>query len=319
MPVEEYAARLAVARRLELATIAGDNRRKRLTVLSRYAAFWSEAVDKLQRFRQPASGGWAADVLYAQMMQTAAMSAVAGEAGNDALARALTERKAEFAQRHFDRRLADLDIGRASLAQVAESLSHLRRTAVAADVAKLSETDLTTLDSSLQTSARKLRTRIASLHEEPAGVSRRDALQRIRYELAMAAAHGSKQDRDAAGLTSNLNQAYQAAGSMFSAQQRSYPTGTASLADLTHAWRLREVTRERMREGKQDGVGKPFELQSQLKAELDRLLILAGSLADSRGRNSADILFVSGLSALEQWKTIQADRQAKAVQHREGH
>ena len=73
-----------------------------------------------------------------------------------------------------------------------------------------------------------------------------------------------------------------------------------------------------MREGEQDGVGKPLESQEQLKAELDRLLTFAGSLTDRRGRNSADILFVSSLSALEQWKTIQADRRATVKRHGEG-
>ena len=99
------------------------------------------------------------------------------------------------------------------------------------------------------------------------------------------------------------------------------PTGTASLADLTRAWQLRQFADQRIREGAAEAaaenVGEPSTSQVQSNAALDRLLTLAGSLTDRRGRNSADVLFISGLSALEQWKKTQAEAKAAAVQNGE--
>lgn len=304
LPVEDYAERLNGARELALAAIDADDRTARVAVMQKHAVMWEEAVERLRRFQQPASQGWDADLAYAQMMQATSQLNIAKATGNDAQGRAAIARRADFAQRQFEQRLADLDIGRATLAQLAESFSQFRQTAGDAATKELTVPDDARLDERLERAGGEVQTRVANLREQPAGVSRRDALQRIQYELSLTAADESVRHENEREVTSRTTDAYQAAARMSSTQQRVYPEGTATLADLTRSWRLRRDANERLRPD--DDQSRATAFDAEMKAELARLVSLAGTIADRRGRNEADVVFVRSLNVLTEWQAEEA-------------
>lgn len=296
MGLADYVDRLSVA--VSLNSAIAENAKSdavRIKALTQQAAALQDALDRLEKFNQPAAKGWAADVAYAQLLAARARVEL-NPPHSTATAQQSSLQIQQLALRQFEQRNADYHVGLAGLPEMSRAASYLGLPA--SDAAKANEGERGR-QIALMTEYRDRLSRYASktdaLSQRGAELGRDDKLSIAQFELArtsgvLAGLEGNK-SRAAAEFAKADRHAQQA----FDAQSRYHQHGTASLADLTLTWQL------------QDGLHQQMPLVGAKPAEGDRhganftlLNRMADQLKDKRGRNAADISMVHSLGALRE-------------------
>ena len=293
MSLPDYATQLAVATRIKTTLASRQNdesagivaQQQRIQLLRRAAA-------QLVRFRQPAAKGWASDVALARLLVADAQVDLATAGDNEAALTLANGQRQLLAQRHLHSRMADYEVGLASLPQLARAARYFVAPRpdgrLPADRSPAAERDAAGYRERLQA----IVSRTAELNRRGAGVGRVDHLLRAQAELQAAMLLLAPNDDDTARDT-----AISTVADAFDVQLRYQRTGTSSLFDVADQWWYRRTLRD------PGAVESPDETsleQNRLQRDLGTLVGLASDTRDMRGRAAADVSFVRALSVMEQ-------------------
>jgi hypothetical protein len=312
MSLNDYADQVASAVTIQT-TVAGmrENKADLKRAYQLQVELWDNATRRLQEFNQPASKGWAADLKYAELLKTDAEIALARNRNlRDDRMRllSLVEQRNELARQHFELRSQDLEVGLATLPQLARAASYL-------ELKNFGQENSTSENSSVSSVINSYRKTLKNvvvnqtqtLYERGAGLGRSDRLALAFSELARIEAEFDERSESVPSVSANLVKAENYARDAFETQLKYYQKGTASLGDLSRVWTIRHTIhsqRNRIDE-------KPYQkISPHLQSDLDRLKELADSTRDLRGRYVADVTYIRSLNTLVGLNELQSERQS---------
>ena len=297
MDLPSYATHLEVARQARL--IVADQRTNQ--AIARQAlrdefALWNEAVDRLRTFNQPASQGWAADLALATLLSQRTrlhqhlMDQRLTQKETAAEIDSLQQTIRTSAQRHFDLRLSDYQIGRSTALQMVHSARYLDERPVES---------LATLNAppfQLQSTA-ALSSRLSGIlnPELPRGIVLLTAVSPPESDLRTAEQY--RQILIAAVPRNDRQDQQQAIAAVESAGQRLFVeqldrvgTGTSALNDLLETWWAVQQS------AAIHNPNSDFALTQ--RDRLARIRQISDMTRDPRGRNAADMHFAQVLGSL---------------------
>lgn len=284
MPLADHLDQLSLATNLNLrlanATNQPDVQRDWQSQLVRQL---EGVAAQLERFQQPASAGWQADVFLARFGLANAQARLATMSGQREIAAAAQNRAAEFARKHWVTRLDDSSIGHASAMQIWRAASLLNK----------AEQQPAGTGREVLVQAIQATDRWSFLD---AGIGRGDLREALQYELARVDLQESKPGTTA--FDTNAQRAESLLVKLHATSMQFQSKGTASLYDVASTWRERSELHSFLQSAG-DGIV-PKTWQQRRESDLRSLKRLASNTADRRGRNAADATYVEVLSLAEQ-------------------
>lgn len=280
MPLEDHLEQLSVATNLNVRLAKATNQPdvERDWQAQQVRQLEGVAV-RLERFRQPASIGWQADVFLARFSLADAQARLAKSDGNPELAAAAQTRAAEFARQHWAKRLDDSGIGHASAMQVWRATSLLngaegRPAGTGRDVLKRA-VDATERWNFLG-----------------AGIGRKDLREAFEYELARVDLQESKPGSEA--FAAKAQRAETLLTHLHETTTQFQSKGTASLFDVATTWAERSELHSYLQSAGEGLVPKTW--KQRRESDLRSLQQLAKNTTDRRGRHAADTTYVEVLA-----------------------
>lgn len=241
-----------------------------------------EVTTQLERFQQPASAGWEADVLLARLSLAQAQARLAAFEQKPAKADSAKRAIVDLARQHWDQRLRDAQIGHATPMQLWRAAG-----LVFSSENRPLEADRNFLTQAIQTSDQWNLT--------GAGIGRADLREAFRFELdrveLLAAKPGTESFRTQA------QRAETSARKLFDTLSQYQSQGTASLYDMASVWRQRQELHAALEEGPTERL--PKDWTQRRVSDLSQLRRLAAQTGDQRGRMAADVSYVELLSLAE--------------------
>ena len=297
MPLEDYADLTQAALEIRL-TVAGlqNDRAARVNALVNHSELMRSAARQHREFNQPSSTGWEADTAYAELLSANADLRLAAARGDrDAYTTAIN-RSQEFAETHYDLRLADFDQGLASLPSLARAASYLTTDVGVSADNRQGEPNQPTKFSQYIDKLEEVVEQTKTFADLEAGIGREDRLHQAQFELAKASGQLALQQKDKPAATEAFDKALDASKEWYDSQIKFYETGTASLRDVTQAWWSRaELNDLAQRAGLQPGTATLAETDT----ELSGLKKLVADKEDRQGRIAADVAYVQSLENLQ--------------------
>ena len=298
MPLADYADQLALALQLETTGIdlRGDGTELD-GIRVAHAAQLEDASRALRRLNQPAARGWAADLAYAQFLAAQAGEAAAASRHGPAA----RQRVMQLAERHYRLRYADLEIGLASLRDLARAGSQLTVVnAAAVDDPKSTDSSIASLTGYRETLTRILH-KTERLTRSGAGVGRIDRVHEARFELGRVSTLLAGLSNDEHAALESFRLADSSAQKLFEAQLGFHVSGTASVFDIARGWfRWQELNHLAAR----FEIETPETSNARQQNDLQRLTELADRQTDHRGRYAADVTMVHGLRTLQDIRSL---------------
>lgn len=283
MPLADHLDQLSVATQLNLRLAGATNQREVQRDWQAQLVRQLEGVTgQLERFRQPASAGWEADLLLARFSLASANAQLAKLDDKQALASQAQMQASEFARQHWAKRLDDSSVGHSSAMQIWRATSLLNsaegRSAGASRSVLLQAVEATD------------RWSFAG-----AGIGRNDLREAFQYEIARVDLQDSKPGTQA--FEANAQQAESLLVRLHETTMQYQSKGTASLYDVATTWRERSELHSFLQSTGSDLVPKTW--QQRRAADLRGLQRLSARTTDRRGRNAADSTYVEVLTLAE--------------------
>jgi hypothetical protein len=293
MDQPSYAAWLDIAAtaQLRIAQHQGDQSRV-VQTLREHVVLWSEAAEQLERFNQPASHGWLADLTHARVMELRAKLRFSIAMGHG-LSDQDQQVYAELVSQHQELRRQDYETGTGTAASVlsAASLVDERLVIPGKEESGTGDQPSTSVASfridrpvALKAAIDQIRQPVY-LDAYPLAVATRDvaddgsaidsASQFVRFLETPA------DNRRSQGFLTQLDQN---AEEMSARQFASHRTGTATAGGMLQRWWMHESLAAAVMEGESDST-----FQESQTGRLRQIHQLAVSMQDRRGRNSADV------------------------------
>ncbi len=313
MSVSDYAEHLETAAQLRF-RLAERQRDKQLhaTAMAEQQQLWQRAVERLKRFDQPASQGWAADVAYAELQLANSNLAVARIHGDAVGAANALSMVRDLGHKQFALRMDDYKVGLATLPQISEAASQIiEHVSLAPQTAAQRKQSLQAMDG-YRSLLEDVVHRTDAHAGRRGGLGRADRLEFAQAELAHAKAVAAELRGDKAAAKSALEEADLLADRAFHHQLKFHAMRTASLYDLARSWQKRGLvqaglerhdTQDRAKAGPPHAAGEEVQASPRAlsqQANLNRLLHCAQATRDLRGRNAADVTLVHSLHYLRQ-------------------
>lgn len=244
---------------------------------------------QLERFQQPASAGWAADVLLARLSVAQSQARLAAFEGRTNAATAAQRTIIDLARQHWDKRLDDASIGHAT-----PMLLWRAAGLVFSSENRPLEADRNFLTQAIQATDR--------WNLAGSGIGREDLRDAFRFELArvdlMAAKPGTE------SFNQQAERAEASAEKLFDTISLFQSKGTASLYDLASVWRQRQDLHAYIEEIRPEPI--PAAWKQRRSNDLSQLTRLASHTTDRRGRAAADVSYVELLALAENAVTSDA-------------
>jgi hypothetical protein len=280
MPLHDHLEQLNLATQSSYSLL--DKPAAQIEVAVRHRQNLNRIVDTLIKAKQtvglPAAPGFTADLLLARAMLAQADVEIATLENDQIAAEEASSRAIENAQRHLQIRRVDVDLGFASLSMLTNAI--------------MLTPDGFTDGQQVLSDAVRVRRKWARENSE-GGLGRIDYLAESELELARFNYYGALDSKDKASADEQLAVAKKAADRMYQAKMRFKKTGTASTYDVARAWNLRREIHS---------MGEPIaEETRQDQADFERIVDIANSTSDLRGRNAADISYVALLKVVNQY------------------
>lgn len=300
-----YAAWLDIATTTQLNVAKyQDDPERTIRALKNQAAVWDEATKRLADFNQPASSGWQADLLHAQLMSLRARLQY-----SVALGRPLTDQDMRvyhgLAARHLDQRREDFHAGEGSAAAVltAARLVDEQLVVPKADQTETSDSSAVTVPVFEVRNTTALRKALDEIHRPvflatyPDAVAFRDHAEdqaEIRRATQLVAHLETSSERR--NSVHFLNRLDQNAEAILAVQWERFQSGTATPGGMVRQWWLHDSLASTI--NAEGTTSRTF--QEAQKQRLAQIRNAATSLRDRRGRNSADVAAAEVLWTVEQ-------------------
>lgn len=243
-----------------------------------------DALSRLEQFNQPAAIGWVADVALARLSLRQAQREAAEFLGDRGKIQALSAEEQRLAAEHYYRRLLDAEVGLASVPSLIHAVALLN---VAPEFKR-----------QFYESA-AVNTTLWNL--KGAEIGRKDAVTQARLDLSWLNAYSRQKDGEPVVDEQHWLESDRLAQTLFEQRSAWYPKGTATLADLSRTWRIRQHIHQIAREA---GFKIPHASIDQHERNLQNLLRSAEAVQDLRGRAAADVRYVRVLSALNETEPV---------------
>lgn len=283
MPLADHLDQLSVATNLNLRLAGATKQRDFQRDWQAQLVRQLEGVTaQLERFQQPASVGWQADVFLARFSLADAQARLAKFEDRLELAAAMQTRAAEFAQQHWAKRLDDSSIGHASAIQIWRATNLLNNAE-----GRPAGTDRNVLRQAIDATDR--------WSFLGAGIGRNDVRQAFQYELARVNLQESKPGTEV--FAANAQRAESLLVQLHETTTKFQAKGTASLYDVATTWRERSELHSRLQSAGDEFV--PTTWKQRRESDFRDLQRLAANTTDRRGRNAADTTYVEVLSLAE--------------------
>lgn len=256
-----------------------EQRRALQPILQARLSALQDAVDRLVEFRQPGAIGWEADVALAKFALNQAQLEIARLTGQRAQVAQFAAADQQLAAEHYWKRFADAEVGLASTPALIQAVSLLN---VAPEIRRnfyREAVDQTVIWASVG-----------------AGIGRRDEVTRADLDLNWLNGYVKRNDGSLVVNDQSWRESDQLAQTLFRQRLEFYPKGTATLADLSRAWVLRQHMHHVAGEGQ---YRMPAASRDQQVQNLKTLQEAAAATVDRRGRNAADVTFVHLLAELK--------------------
>jgi hypothetical protein len=288
MPLPDYLDQLSMATELNVRLARSTNQKvvQHQWVSSQVRQLES-AVTQLNRFQQPASAGWQADLFLAKFSLAAAQFQLAKLDDRPEQAEAAQTRAAEFARQHLDKRMDDASIGHASPLETWRAISLLNQTESRSSLANRAA-----LQDAFDAAKR--------WNVTGAGIGRNDLRDALEYELARVDLNESMPGTQA--FTKNAERAESILVKLQQTATRYHSTGTASLYDVAATWRERSELHAFLQSKGEDFVPKAW--KQRRDSDLQDLQRLAARTTDLRGRHAADRTYIELLSLVEKTANV---------------
>lgn len=288
MPLVDHLEHLSVATGLNLKLAgAAQQRDAQRDWNNRHVRQLEAVVTQLQRFQQPASAGWEADVLLARYSHADAQARLAKFENRPELAASLQSQAAEFARQHWVKRLDDSSIGHSSAMQVWRAASLLSSTD-----GRSATTDRRFLLQAIDATDR--------WNFLGAGIGRNDLREAFQYELARVDLQDSKPG--SAAFSQKAQQAEAHLVHLHETTLQFHANGTTGLHDVAATWRERAELHAFLQSSGENAVSNSW--KQRRESDLRSLEKLAQRTTDVRGRNGADVTYVAVLSLSEQTSNV---------------
>jgi hypothetical protein len=256
-----------------------DQRKLLQPVLQARLGALQDAVNRLVEFRQPASVGWEADVALARFALNQAQLETARITGQRLPAAQFAAADQQLAADHYWKRLADANVGLASVPAVLQAVSLLN---VAPEVRR--------------NFYQRAADQTAVWASVGAGIGRPDAVTQADLDLNWLGAYSQRGQTQRTVNEQRWKESDQLAQTLFQQRLEFYPKGTATLGDLSRAW----ATRQHMHQIARDlNVPVPEASQHEQTRNLKTLQNAAAATIDRRGRHAADVTYVRLLAELK--------------------
>lgn len=276
LPVVDFLEHHAAAEEVRLQSLSDpeDPIAIRQTMQPRRDALY-KAIQQLERFRQPAAEGWAADLLLLRHTLAQADLQQAFWTGDRSKISGLSEVREKIAWEHYCQRVFDAQfLGHGSLLGLIDSAALLN------------------LSPELEISARTRAVETLNRwHQQGAGIGRSDLVRLANLQLTEAQLSIRDVRLPQAALAHYIEADHQA-GQLFADQLRYWPQGTTTLAELSRSWRLRRQIQD---QALWVDLDLPESSRNSLANDLTSLERLSQSIQDRRGRISSDVLYVQVL------------------------
>lgn len=246
---------------------------------------------QLERFQQPASAGWAADVLLARLSLAQSQARLAAFEERTNAATTAQRTIIDLARQHWDKRLDDASIGHATPMQLWRAAG-----LVFSSENRPLEADRNFLIQAIQATDR--------WNLAGSGIGREDLRDAFRFELARVDLMSAKPGTESFNV--QAERAETSAKKLFDAISQFQSKGTASLYDLASVWRQRQEMHSYIEEIRPEPV--PSAWKQRRSNDLSQLTRLASQTADRRGRAAADVSYVELLALAE--KAVTSDASA---------
>jgi hypothetical protein len=300
MPLEDYAQQLESVLEIRKSQARlQQNDAALVTALTDHLTQLQRATAQLRSMKQPASAGWQSKSLLAELLAANTRIELA-EAANDAAGAEDWQRRARvLASEHLESRMRDYrEFGHASLGDMMRAVSFLSTNTgqqAGASDQRLNSGALSSYAGFLQRVVEMSET----FEKRGAGIGRADKVEMARYELARIQGLAALSQNDNAAAKAAFQRSAGAARKMFDTRTEYYGRGTAGLHDVAEAWRL-------LRHADSVLPDNP-DARRDSNQRLDRLMKMADSVSDLRGRNQADVAEVGALDAVRRLHRIERD------------
>lgn len=288
MPLPDYLEQSALVTLIETES-ADAQGAIRSAAWQRQANRLREARDRLQRFGQPASEGWGADLALAEWALADAEFSLATTTEDPVALQAASERRAMWAAEHLRRRQADAHIGAASRPAVTNAMS------LVVDSRDRDGAGRSGFELEYQSELRRVEQLTAVWAEQGAGIGRTDRLIEARLAVNIDSAVATDANGDVVIDRAAFDAANSQLEALFETQREFHRHGTAELFDLCRTWitwrNLHDAARR-----EPDAVS-PSQHAGRESA-LQNLGELAAATKDRRGRIAADVACVQLLTQL---------------------
>jgi hypothetical protein len=239
-----------------------------------------DAVARLEQFKQPAAIGWAGDVALARVALCQAQLEAARWLGDRGQVLALENEEQVLAAQHYAQRLFDERfLGVASVPTMIHAVSLLN----IAPEFKRNFYESAAVETTLWNLA-------------GAEIGRGDAVTLARLNVSWLSGYTQQADGTLVINERNWQESDQLAQRLFEQRLEWYPKGTATLADLSRSWQMRQQMHQIAREA---GYEVPAASLEQHQRNLQVLVRSADAVRDLRGRAAADVRYVRVLSSLK--------------------
>ncbi len=283
VPLVDHLDQFSLAANLNLRVASSQKNRETQLEWHRLQVRNLEGVTtQLERFQQPASAGWEADVLLARLSLAQAQSRLAAFEGRTNTVTSAQRAIIDLARQHWDKRLDDAGVGHATPMQLWR----------AAGLAFASENRTLDADRNFLVQAIQATDRwnLAGI-----GIGRDDVRDAFRFELTRVDLLAAKPGTES--FNTQAQRAEASAKKLFDSISQFQSQGTASVYDLAAAWRQRQELHSFLKENQPEPL--PAEWQQRRSNDLRQLGRLATQTTDRRGRTAADISYVELLSLTE--------------------
>lgn len=274
-----------------------QSKQAEVTFLNQKRRLFQQAVEQLQLMDQPAAQGWYGDLVHARLLLAQNQYELANATKDIDLQQAALAQISSLSSEYFSIRKVELQVGEADL-------SEFRRASRAVYVANQESQYFYGSDkndtSGLAVYVRELeeiQTEVQWMANRDAGMGRNDLLNLSKSHLAYTRAkYYQKQDRENESREL-FQKSMEYSQSAWKERINTYfPAGTASLHDLSSAWIMWNAAGSEYSELQSRETGT---INREIRVGLDRMLNIADSIRDRRGRMSSDVSLVHCLKHSE--------------------
>ncbi len=294
LPLNDYLRQVSLADTLQESVSGMGVGDRQQTLTQNEVARYRGIVQQLERFNQPASQGWAADLALAQSYLARAEAKAAFLAKEDGALTSALNRQFESARRHAQLRRFDESLGMAAPQDVIEAFQLERRAELDAQPSSARVSEYETAFRAYRDQLQTVAQQVEAWSNRGAGIGREDRLHHARYQLAQADAILAGLNQNTSAQKAALKTAETELSALFRSQQEFSTTGTASLFDLARTWSDRDAIYRQARDPK--AIYSTASLATHaLNFEL--LETRSNQTFDNRGRIAADREFIAALKA----------------------